>query len=128
MTCAPPSGSVLAIGVTPLACSAIDHVGNSAAGSFTVTVLGAKAQLLALIDEVVTASRLPDALRSQLIGRLSALVADFDPANAMQRRAVCLSLQGFVAVVQRLAGVLIPASQAAEWVADATRIRAVLAC
>jgi hypothetical protein len=128
VTCAPRSGSIFAIGTTIVACTAADHVGNSVGGSFTVTVRGAKAQLLALIEKVVTASRLPDAVKSQLIGSLRTLVGNFDPGDATQRQVVCSTLQGFIAVVRRLSGVVIAAPQSAEWVADATRIRAVLGC
>jgi hypothetical protein len=128
VSCAPASGSTLAIGTTTVDCTATDHVGNTAGDSFTVTVLGAKEQLLALIGEVVDATRLPAAIKTQLIGRLQALVAGFDPANAQQRRAVCSALQVFRTAVQLLSGRGIPAAQATEWIADANRIRAVLGC
>jgi hypothetical protein len=39
IACIPASGSVFAIGVTTVACSATDAAGNTANGSFTVTVL-----------------------------------------------------------------------------------------
>jgi len=127
VVCTPSSGSVFAIGTTTVACTASDHVGNSAAGSFTVTVLGARAQLLALIEKVFS-SRLPVAVKTVLIGSLRTLVGDFDPGDATQRRIVCVTLQGFITVAQRLSGVVVPAAESAEWVADATRIRAVLGC
>jgi hypothetical protein len=38
VTCTPPSGSAFSIGTTPVSCSATDTHGNSATGSFTVTV------------------------------------------------------------------------------------------
>jgi len=38
VTCTPASGSLFAIGDTPITCTATDGVGNSASGSFTVTV------------------------------------------------------------------------------------------
>lgn len=38
VTCAPPSGSTFAIGTTSVSCSASDSLGNTASGSFLVTV------------------------------------------------------------------------------------------
>ena len=37
-SCSPASGSLFAIGVTPVTCSAIDNAGNTGSASFTVTV------------------------------------------------------------------------------------------
>jgi hypothetical protein len=128
VSCTPGSGSTFAIGTATVTCTATDQVGNSAGGSFMVTVLGAREQLLALIEEVVTASQLPPAIKTQLTAKLQALVASFDPSNPQQVRAVCRALQIFRGVVQLLSGHGIPPAQAAEWVADANRIRAVLSC
>ena len=128
VSCNPASGSVFAIGTTPVACTATDHAGNSSSGSFSVTVLGAKEQLANLIAEVVNASGLPPALKTQLIAKLKALAAGFDPANAKQKQAVCVALNVFKGAVQALSGRGIPPAQAAEWIADANRIRAVLGC
>ena len=38
VTCTPPSGSIFAPGATTVNCSATDSHGNTASGSFTVTV------------------------------------------------------------------------------------------
>jgi hypothetical protein len=38
VTCAPPSGSTFTVGATTVTCTASDAAGNSASGSFTVTV------------------------------------------------------------------------------------------
>ena len=38
VSCTPPSGSVFPIGTTTVHCNAVDSVGNTASGSFTVTV------------------------------------------------------------------------------------------
>ena len=43
-------------------------------------------------------------------------------------QAVCGALLLFKSAVQALSGRTIPASLAAEWIEDATRIRAVLGC
>ncbi len=128
VSCMPASGSVFAIGSSTVSCAATDHVGNAANGSFSVTVLGAKEQLARLIQKVVTASSLPPSLKTQLIGKLQALVAGLDPRNTKQKQAVCLALNVFKGAVQGFSGRGIPPAQAAEWIADTNRIRAVLTC
>ena len=120
--------SRFAIGTATVACTATDQVGNTSNGSFKVTVLGAKEQLNRLIQKVVNTSALAPAAKAQLIGRLQSLAAGFDPANPVQRQAVCAALRTFIAAVQLLSGHGITPAQAAEWIADANRIRAVLAC
>ena len=47
-----------------------------------------------------------------------------EPSQPQQRKAACLALKAFITVVRFVA----PPAQAAEWTADANRIRAVLAC
>ena len=98
--------------------------GNTASASFVVTVLGAKEQLAKLIRKVIDSTSLPAAVKTQLIASLQSLVAGFDPNNPLQRKAACLKLKVFTSIVRYLA----PPAQAAEWTADANRIRAVLAC
>jgi hypothetical protein len=129
MTCVPPSGSLFPIGSTEVPCTATDHVGNTNSNGHTrITVRGAKQQLTNLIQKVLNATALPSPLKLQLIARMQSLVTGFDPANATQRQAVCAALRAFVAAVQLLSGHGITPAQAAEWTADANRIRAVLAC
>ncbi len=123
LVCTPSSGSLFAIGDTTVECVATDSGGNTANASFRVTVLGAQKQIANLIREVVDSARLPAAVKAHLIATLRSL-AGFDPANAQQRRAACLSLRVFTTVVRFVA----PPAQAAEWTADANRIRAVLGC
>jgi Tol biopolymer transport system component len=126
--CSPASGSTFPIGQTTVSCTATDASGNSSSGSFTVKVKGAREQLADLIQKVVNASQLSPAAKTLLIGKLNQLLASFDPSNATQRQAVCLALQVFKAAVQLQAGKTITQAQAAEWIADANRIRAVLGC
>jgi CSLREA domain-containing protein len=128
VVCEPVSGSTFRIGATAVACTATDASGNSATGSFTVTVKGAREQLTDLIGKVVDASQLSPAAKNLLIGKLNTLLASFDPGNPTQRQAACLALQVFKTAVQLQAGKTIPAGKAAEWIADANRIRAVLGC
>ena len=85
-------------------------------------------QLTKLTEEVINASALPPALRAQLTATLRALIANFDPQNATQRRAACVALSVFRGAVQLLSGRGIPPALATKWIADANRIRAVLGC
>jgi dipeptidyl aminopeptidase/acylaminoacyl peptidase len=128
VSCAPAGGSVFAIGETTVICTATDRSGNSSSASFTVKVKGAKEQLGDLIQKVVSASSLSPSAKTLLIGKLNQLLASFDPSNPTQRQTVCLALQAFKAAVQLQAGKTITQARAAEWIADATRIRAVLGC
>jgi hypothetical protein len=122
--CTPTAGSLFAIGSAALACSATDASGNTANANFTVTVLGAKQQTAALIAKVINSTTLPIAVKTQLTASLQSLVAGFDPSKPLQRAIACLSLRAFTTLVPYLA----PPAPAAEWTADANRIRAVLAC
>ena len=128
VACSPMSGAIFAIGSSTVSCTATDQIGNASSGSFMVTVLGAKEQLARLIEKVVNASGLPPALKSQLISKLQSLVASFDPANAKQKQAACVALNVFKGAVAAFSGRGIPPAQAAAWIADANRIRAVLGC
>ena len=128
VSCSPASGNTFVIGQTTVACTATDIARNSANGSFTVRVKGAKEQLGALIQKVVAATSLSPTAKALLLAKLQSLLASFDPANTAQRQAVCVGLSTFKSAVQLLAGHAMTQAQAAEWIADATRIRAVLAC
>jgi hypothetical protein len=124
VNCAPASGSVFAIGDRLVACDSTDSLGNTASANFLVTVLGAEKQLANLIRNVVDSTRLPATVKTQLIASLQSLVAGFDPSNPLQRKIACLRLKVFTSVI----GYVAPPAVAAEWTADANRIRAVLGC
>ena len=49
VTCSPASGSVFAVGVTPVTCTATDAAGNSVSTSFTVTVTTGTPRLVAQV-------------------------------------------------------------------------------
>ncbi len=123
VVCTPGSGSRFAIGETPVTCVATDNGHNTSTATFTVTVRGATEQLSQLIAEVVDTTNLSPALKAQLTSALRSLVAGFDPSKPLQRKAACVTLTAFNTIVRILAP-----SHAAEWTADANRIRAVLAC
>jgi predicted dienelactone hydrolase len=114
LTCAPASGARFAIGTTTVSCTATDARGNRATKTFTVTVLGAGAQVANLLADVIGAHNVSPALRALLTG--------LDPSRPAQRTAVCVALHTFGKLVRLLAPIR------TAWIADADRIRAVLVC
>jgi len=124
--CAPPAGSVFPIGVTTVSCTATDVAGNSATGSFTVTVNGAPVQLRALI-QLVDSFGLPLVLRLRLDAELAAALVLLGAGPGAQP-AACALLNVFVQDAQAQSGHQLTAAQASQLVAAATRIRAVNGC
>ena len=129
MSCAPASGSVFAIGTTAVACTATDHVGNAANGSFTVTVRGAK-------DAAHPARRKRDRgleparqlVKAQLLARLQPLIATFDPSNPAHAKGGLHGVERVRTALRLLSGHGIPPTQATAWIADANRIKSVISC
>lgn len=124
VSCAPPSGSTFAIGTTTVTCTARDASGNAASASFPVVVRGAGDQLNALIAEVKSLG-LPPLTQATLVGEL--LLAKTALANGYKGVA-CAAMATFVSEVNALSGRTIKATDAADLVARATRIEAVVAC
>ncbi|HET7436400.1 MAG TPA: HYR domain-containing protein [Thermoanaerobaculia bacterium] len=58
--CTPPSGSLFALGTNNVSCSAKDAAGNTASGSFTVTVGDTKAPVLTLPSPIVLEATSPN--------------------------------------------------------------------
>jgi CSLREA domain-containing protein len=123
LSCSPASGATFAIGQTIVACMATDASGNSASGSFVVTVRGAAAQLVALIDKTLAYLEAP-ALEAALRARLEAAAA----ALVDNKAAACRALAHYIAAVTAAPSSLLSAAEKADLVADATRIRAVIGC
>lgn len=122
ISCSPASGSVFPIGTTEVTCKATDTSGNTSEGRFKVTVLGAAEQIVALIERL-EGMPLSSTLKAQLIKFLQAALTD--PHKVAY---ACDLLRYFIAYVKLYAGKWIPLDLAAQLIADATRIRAVLGC
>ena len=120
VTCAPASGATFAIGTTTVTCTAVDDDGATATGSFTVAVRGAREQLarflVALTGVAPTSSHA--ATITTVVNRL--------PDRSLT--LACEPLRLISKVLEQQSGRLVPADRAAALIADATRIRAVLAC
>ncbi|HMF97083.1 MAG TPA: HYR domain-containing protein, partial [Vicinamibacterales bacterium] len=118
---APASGSMFAIGTTPVNSTAQDPSGNGASCSFTVHVKGAAEQLGDLIT-AVTGMSMKDGTRNGLLAKLNAALADLATSGA------CGPLGAFINLVQAHQGKDIAAGDGAALIAKATQIRTVLGC
>jgi probable HAF family extracellular repeat protein len=123
VSCTRPSGSWFDIGLSDVACTATDGAGNtSAPRRFTVTVRGAPEQLARLLAYV--RGVLPDSpYETHLLEMLMR-------AQAQMQRApdACATLDLFIADVSSNTPALVPSDRAKRMIADAGRIRDVLAC
>ena len=114
--CTPASGSVFPIGTTTVTCTATDRndLNSPVHATFTITVLGAAAQLAALHQAVNGFGF--DNIPALLAGIAQQQLAAGHPTLA------CQTLNQFIADVRQQ----VPASTAAPLIADAERIQAVL--
>ena len=120
VTCAPPSGALFAIATTTVICEASDAAGNDANASFDVRVKSADEQLgdlLASVGGLGPGTSLADKVRE---ARVALAVEHLEEA--------CGKLAAFANEATAQSGKKLPAKEAAELVASALRIRAVLSC
>lgn len=120
--CTPPSGSLFPIGTTQVTCTATDLAGNRAEAQLAVTVRGAADQLLDLLELV---RRMP--FSTLVKARLTTLLQSA-LNNPQNTGVVCEILRFFIVVAEQYRGRAIPSDLVAQFVADASRIRAVLGC
>jgi hypothetical protein len=122
LLCSPASGTWFPMGLNTVTCTAVDAAGNSTSGSFTVKVLGAPEQIVALI-EYVKGAMINSPQREYLLSFLTKVLAD--PRSTPY---ACSSLDFFIAAVKLRRGTAIPIAKADRMIADARRIKSVLAC
>jgi HYR domain len=117
--CTPPAGSTFPIGTTTVTCTATDpqDANSPVSTTFTVTVVGAVGQLAAL-DQAVSG------FGAGLANTV--LIAERAVATGNTPMA-CLALSSFIIQVETHSPPL-PGATAAQLVADAAQIRAVLGC
>jgi YVTN family beta-propeller protein len=120
--CTPASGSTFAIGTTTVNCSATDSddTPSTVTTSFTVTVEGAAAQLAGLSQAVQGVGK-----RTTLADSVAAVQQQLAAGDTSR---ACRTLTRFIADVNHQTPRYIPAATAAQLIADAQRIQAVLAC
>lgn len=122
VNCFPPSGTIFPIGSTIVNCSATDHAGNTASGSFNVHVKSATDQLNDLATLVSQNKLGPGtSLIDQLQAAATAVAAG---ANA----SACGDVQAFINHVNAQSGKSISGGQAAALIAAAKQIMSVLGC
>jgi len=127
-TCTPASGSIFAIGTSPVTCTATDTSGNTATCTFSVKVKSAAEQTADLIAMVqgLAGPKLDPGVRNALLVKLQLALASI---NTQNKAIACQALQDFINLVNAQKGKkIIPASQATLLIDEATRIRAVLGC
>ena len=118
--CTPPSGSTFAIGTTAITCVATNFDSISASGTFNVRVKGAQEQIGDLAA-FVSALNLDNGLTNSLEAKLSAALQDTVPG-------ACGDLTDFIGQVAAKSGTSISSPLAAQLIASASRIKAVLGC
>jgi hypothetical protein len=121
---APASGSVFAIGTTPVTSTAQDPSGNQSSCNFTVHVKGAAEQLADLITVVTNLTTKPGT-KNALLVKLNAALAKVASAN---NGPVCGPLADFISLVNAQRDKDIAVSDADALIAKATQIRAVVGC
>ncbi len=120
LNCVPASGSTFPIGTTTVTCTATDTNGNAAIASFTIRVKGAAEQLADLAQAVAGVG--PGTSLADKVRQAQASLSAHDVADA------CATIDKFIAQVRAQSGKSIPAGTATHLIADATRIKSVLAC
>jgi hypothetical protein len=124
VTCSPSSGSIFPVGPTTVNCSAKDLSGNTANGSFTVTVKGPATQITSLIS-TVNSLPLSGSLKNSLTVKLQKAL---DGVNAGNLSKACGGLKDFISATNAQTGKSLTAAQATALISDAKRIGAVLGC
>jgi len=127
VTCNPPSGSVFGIGTTTVTCTTADAAGNSATASFTVTVLGAVAQVANVINTVVTFN-LQSGIENSLDAKLQNVLAALNAAQGGDVVGACGQLGAFINETTAQSGKKLTVAQSNALIAAAQRIRAVIGC
>jgi hypothetical protein len=126
VTCTPASGSTFAITTTTVNCSSTDKSGNTASGSFTVTVKGASGQVSDQITLVQSLSGTSAAIKPSLIDKLNIIQASL---NAGQTTDACNQLAAYINQITGLQGkTQISQADATMLINNARRIMAVLGC
>ena len=126
LVCAPASGSTFPIGTTTTQCTATDAGGHTAACSFTVKVKSPAEQAADLIAKVSGLTGVKAATKNSLLVKLEAAQAAI---AAGKQKAACGKLLDFINEVNAQRGKKeLTEAQAADLIADATRIRGALGC
>ena len=127
VTCTPPSGSSFAIRTTVVSCLATNVFGDHATGSFNVVVKGAADQILQLIA-LEQSFHLRPLVSLSLEAELWIAEAFASSSRPGDQLRACPWLNLFIREVQANIGRTITPAQAAQLIAFANQIGAVLGC
>lgn len=122
VSCAPASGTTFAVGTTVVNCSATDSAGNPATGTFSIKVLGALDQIVAVqkyVEKLSIDSSLKKSLLASLAKAATAIVSD--------KPAACSQLANVISTVDK-AGTKLSSAQANRILREVETIRAVAGC
>ncbi|MBI4266583.1 MAG: HYR domain-containing protein [Acidobacteria bacterium] len=122
VSCTPASGSFFATGATTVNCTSSDGSGNSANGSFTVTVLSASSQIANTIADIIAG------VYGNQGGFTSTLQSASNALESGNTNAACGSLGAFENQVQAKIGKTLTAAQGAELIAAANQMQAAAGC
>lgn len=124
VSCTPVSGATFQIGATSVACQAVDAFGNTATGSFTVTVKGASAQINDL-QRAVAGLDLQDGTETSVQAKLSAALTALSATNLSD---ACGSLNALINQINAQAGKKISVGDAQILITTVQRIRSAAGC
>jgi hypothetical protein len=119
LSCEPASGSLFAVGPTPVNCTASDAAGNTSHDSFIVSVIGAHEQLFNLL-QYVTGLNLPNGTAQPLVNQLK-------EAYSQDAYSACNKLGDFLSMVQKKSG-NIPNDEKAVMISEASRVMDATGC
>ncbi|HEX7317471.1 MAG TPA: HYR domain-containing protein [Pyrinomonadaceae bacterium] len=122
--CEPPSGSLFGVGITNVNCTATDDDGNTASGTFRVTIRGATEQMTELLS-VIRQFNLRKADEQKLTRNLEQAR---EALSQGQPRKACRDLEQFATKVRQETGKSLTAQRAAQLLDAAARISAVAGC
>jgi hypothetical protein len=126
LTYSQDAGTVFPIGTTTVTVTAVDAAGNTNACSFTVKVKSASEQIADLIALVHSLPGVKAGTKNALVVKLNDAQKSLGNGNLP---SACSKLQDFINLTKaQTAKKELTAEQAAQLIAEATRIRAVLAC
>jgi hypothetical protein len=139
VTCTELSATEFAIGTTRVVCFARDSAGNESTGSFLVTVKGAEAQLIELVELILTWDDVPrgaqSALHRHAYSALQILTTggggcavNGQAAGGGACFSVCGELQGFAGAIRGWRHHLLTPERVARLQEDVRRIQMVLQC
>ena len=110
-----------------MSCTATDQTGNTASGSFNVTVVGAAGQIANLVT-LVESFNLRQGIENSLDAKLGAAQSALAAAQGGNLAAACNQMDAFINEVRAQAGRSLTVTQAGQLIAAATNIRSVLGC